>query len=109
MEKVLEGNIPYEQTVNFFHLHIFLYFVIYFINNKLSLINFSKNAILMILQIKARTGWDEDDSNSEIRKVVHGVETIHIPKVGLLNIRYLNVRNEKIFIAVETYKLGWNR
>ncbi|VDN50660.1 unnamed protein product [Dracunculus medinensis] len=49
MEKVLEGNIPYEQT------------------------------------IKARTGWDEDDSNSEIRKVVHGVETIHIPKSKHIN------------------------
>lgn len=38
-----------------------------------------------MLQVKVRTGWDEADSNSAVRSIVNGVETINFPKVSQMS------------------------
>ncbi len=37
--------------------------------------------VLTIVQVKIPTGWDEADSNNEVRKIANGVETINLLKV----------------------------
>ncbi|VDK55306.1 unnamed protein product [Anisakis simplex] len=58
--------------------------------------------------VKVRTGWDEVDSNSEVRKIADGIETINFPRVSAAQLKFHFIFFVSINCLLKDVKSTWD-